>query len=881
MSWWSRLTNVLRSERLDQDLDDEQRFHIESRAEDLEREGLSRQDALEQASRRFGRPLNLREDSHDVKVMTRIESLVRDLRFGFRTLLKDPVVSLAAVISLGLAIGACTGAFSLIDALILRQLPLREPERLVYLNRATAKDPTSSTIFSYPFFDRVRQTVSSHMETFSMSEQSLRQAVLYDAGGVEEKLVAQFVSGNAFDVLGVGPSVGRVLAPSDDVTASENPVAVISHAFWKRRLGADPGVLGRSIQLEQKSYQIVGVAEAGFTGAQPGVLTDIWIPNLTSRFAESIRNPHMGWLQVWGRLLPGATRQALQPIVRTTLANLDEEDGGKARGELAAASALDVVDASTGLSRVRQDFGRPLLALAAIAGLVLLIACSNVANLLLARGAARRREMALRASIGAGRGRLLQQALVESSVLTLAGTGLGVLGAFSAVPLIIAMLSTNEHPVYLDARLDWRVLLFAVALGSVTTMLFGLVPALRASAATPGETIAHGDQRHTASPGMARSLVVVQIGFSLMILFVAGLLLRSFDRLLSVDLGFTPERVSLLSVEVRDRLEAAQASEVARQMLSRVESMPGVESASMSGWALFRGWSWGNTVDIPGRGSVQSRRLAVSSGFFRTMNIRILDGREFVPKDAAALSPIPVIVNETFARKYLSGERAVGSRLTTTNRGQLISYEIVGMTADARDGSVRGEADPYLFSLIGDANGAVEIRSSLDPRTLADYLRKELPLVHPSLRLVDVTRQTSLVDNTLLRERLLAVLSGFFAALGLVLAAVGLYGVLSYAVVRRTREIGIRLALGAPATAVMRSIGGRVALAIAAGVVSGLAGGLYFARFVETFLYETEPVSLSSMGLPVVCLLIVAFVAIWSPMRRATCVDPVEALRTD
>jgi putative ABC transport system permease protein len=489
--------------------------------------------------------------------------------------------------------------------------------------------------------------------------------------------------------------------------------------------------------------------------------------------------------------------------------------------------------------------------------------------------------MALRASIGAGRTRLIQQVLIESGVLTLAATVLGVLAAYAVVPLVVGMLTTNENPVYLEARLDWRLLVFVAAIGCITTILFGLAPALRASRTTPAEVVALGDRYHIAGAGMAGSLVAVQIGFSLMILFVAGLLLRSFDRLLAVDLGFAADRLALLTVETRDRLEPAQAREVGRQLVARIQTLPGVESASVSGWALFRGWSWGSNVDVPGGGSAQSRRLAVSPGFFRTMGIRILDGREFVPQDAEALNPIPVLVNETFARKYLSGERAVGRRLTTTSRGEPISYQIVGVSADVRDESVRGEMIPFLFSMIGDAAGTVELRSSLDPRTLADHLRKELPLVHPSLRLVDVTRQTSLVGNTLLRERLLAVLSGFFAALGLVLAAVGLYGVLSYAVVRRTREIGIRLALGAQAAAVIRSIGGRVAIAIFLGVVVGLAGGLYFGKFLETLLYETEPVSLSSLGLPVLCLSLVALAATWAPLRRATRVDPVEALRTD
>ena len=884
MSLWSRLANALRSDRLDDDLEAEQRFHIEARADELEANGLSRPAALQQASRQFGNRLLLRESSRDAKLLTSLESLWRDLRLGFRLLRKDAVVSSAAVVSLALAIGACTAAFSLIDALILRELPVRDPHGLVYLNRSGPKtnELRFSTVFSYPFFDRIRQATAPHLEAFSMSHQSLRQAVLPDADGIEEKLRTQFVSGNAFNVLGVGAALGRVLQPPDDVTPGGHPVAVISHAFWTRRLGASPAVLGQWIQLEQRPYRIVGVVDAGFTGAQPGALTDIWVPNMMFQ-ADSLQSPTWNWLQIWGRLAPHATRETVQPIALATLTNFEAEQGGppKAREQQTAEAAIDVRDASTGISQVRQQFERPLLALAAIVGVVLLIACSNVANLLLARGAARRREMALRSSLGAGRGRLVQQVLVESSVLTLAAAALGVLCATLAVPLIVGMLATNENPVYLEARPDWRVLAFVASLGSLTTVLFGLTPALRASATTPGEATALGDRHHTANSGVVRPLVAAQIGFSLMVLFVAGLLMRSFDRLLAVDLGFAPERVVLLSVEARDRLEPDQAREVGRLLLERARSMPGVESASMSGWALFRGWSWGNNLEVAGGGRAQTHRLAVSPQFFRTMGTRLLDGREFQAHDTDAANPIPLIVNDTFARRYLPGERAVGRRLTTTSRGQTIAYEIVGVAADTRDGSVRGEMTPYIFSPIGDAGGAVQVRSALDARTLADHLRMELPRVHPSLRLVDVTRQSSLVGNALLSERLLAVLSGFFAALGLALAAVGLYGVSSHAVVRRTREIGIRLTLGARPAAIVRTVLGRVAMAVAAGTVAGLLGGSYFARFVQTLLFEIEPVSLSSLGLPVLCLAGVSLVAAWFPARRATRVDPAEALRME
>jgi putative ABC transport system permease protein len=884
MSWWSRVSNALRPRRLDDELEEEQRFHIQARAEDLEARGLSRDAAVEQATRQFGHPLVLRESSRDVRLLTSVESVWRDLRLGVRLIRRDAVVSSAAIVSLGLAIGACTAAFALIDALILRELPVRDPDQLVYVNRTGAgnsMDQRYSAIFSYPFFERVRQISSPHMEAFSMSHQSLRQALLPDAAGVEEKLQTQFVSGNAFSALGVSAAAGRLLTASDDLTPGAHPVAVISHAFWNRRLGGDRGAIGKWIQLEQRQYQIVGVAEAGFTGAQPGMLTDIWAPNMMFN-DEALRSATWNWLQVWGRLVPNTAADTVQPVIQTAVANFEaEQPGKKPREQQAAELTIELRDAATGFSRIRQNFERPLLALGAIVGVVLLIACSNVANLLLARGASRTREMALRVSIGAGRRRLVQQVLVESSVLTAAATALGVLSATLGVPLIIGMLTTNENPVFLEARADWRALLFVGALGTLTTVFFGLVPALRASATAPADVTALGNRHHTSSAGVVRPLVTLQIGFSLMVLFVAALLLRSFDRLLAADLGFTPERLVLLSIESRDRLDPARAREVNRQLLARVQTIPGVESASMSWWALFRGWSNANNVEVPGRGRAQTFRLAVSPGFFKTMGTRLVEGREFNAQDADSANPVPVIVNTTFARKYLSGQRAVGQRLMTTSRGQALTYEIVGVAADVRDGSVRGEMNPFLFSPLGDAGGTVQIRSSLDPRTLADQVRAQLPGVHPSLRLVDVVLQSTLVGATLLSERLLAVLSGFFAALGLALAAVGLYGVSSHAVVRRTREIGIRLTLGARPEAIIRAVLGRVALAIAAGIVLGIAGGLYFAQFLDVFFYEIEPLSVSSFALPVLGLVSVALLAAWSPVRRAARVDPAEALRME
>jgi hypothetical protein len=365
--------------------------------------------------------------------------------------------------------------------------------------------------------------------------------------------------------------------------------------------------------------------------------------------------------------------------------------------------------------------------------------------------------MALRASIGASRGRLLQQILIESAVLTVAASVLGVFASRASVPFIVAMLTTNENPVYLDARVDWRVLGFVAALGCLTTVVFGIVPALRASAASPGDVIALGERGHSTKAGVVRSLVAAQIAFSLMILFVAALLMRSFDRLLAVDLGFNPEHIVLLSIEARDRLESARGREVERQLLERVKTLPDVESASLSGWALFRGFSNTNFLFLPDGRRASTFRLQVSAQFFQTMRTPVLDGREFRATDSEASDPVPVIVNDAFVHKYVPGQRVVGQLWSSARAGRGLRYEIVGVVANTRDGSVRGEMNPFLFTPIGDPGGTLEIRTTMDPRTLADRLRHELPQIHPSLRLVDVTLQTSLVRNALLRERLLAV----------------------------------------------------------------------------------------------------------------------------
>jgi predicted permease len=885
MSWMSRFTNVLRLRRVDRDLDDEQRFHLESRIEDLMRDGLTREQAAARAARQFGGRLRTRESSRDVKLLPWLDSLARDARHGVRLLRRDATVTTAAVVSLALAIGACTAAFSLIDALMLRTLPVRDPASLVYLTRDTSEtDIRIATLLSHPHLQRFRAAAPSQVEIFSMSHQSLRQAILPDSGGAEEKLRLQFVSGNAMTVLGVGTALGRILQPSDDVTRSAHQVAVISHAFWSRRFAADPRAVGRWMEIEQQPFQIVGVAERGFTGSEPGVLTDVWAPNMMWGRGQDLSNSDWNWLRVWGRLAPGVDREAIVPIVNTTYTNLEREKQSARQSPAPAtrrAERLAVRPAATGVSGLRERFARPLVILAALVGIVLLIACSNLANLLLARGAARDREMMLRASIGASRARLLQQVLVEASILTAAATLVGIVFARAAVPLIVGMITMSDNPVYLDTTIDLRVVAFVTALGSLTTLVFALAPAMRASAAPPHGALAQSGPRHTSQSVLLRPLVALQIGFSLMVLFVAGLLLQSFDRLTRVDLGFAPDGVALVTIEAREPLAPDVNRAAGRQLLEEVRRLPGVEAASLSGWGFFKGWSSNGSFAIPGSGHAQTRILQVSPGFFATMHVKVIAGRELEARDVAVEEPSALVVNEAFARTYFPGESAVGQRLERERRGQTVRYEIVGVSRNARDGDVRGAVGPYVYEPTPDPQGALQIRTRLDLPTLTARVRELLPRVHPSLRLTDVTLQSSLVGNAMLRERLLAVLSGFFALVGLVLAAVGLYGVSSYAVVRRTREIGIRLALGARPVAVVRSVLGSVGVAALIGAAGGVAAGLFFSRFVRTLLFETQPLDPWSLAVPAAGLMLVVIIAASRPAHRAARIDPVVALRAD
>ena len=885
------MANVFRSSVVDRVLDEEMQFHIEARVEDLVAAGMTRQAAELAASRQFGNRLRLRESSRDIKLLPWLESLFKDSRFALRIFRKNIVVTGAAIASLTLALGACLAAFSLIDALILRPLPVREPERLVYLTFPTysAGFPLGSN-FSYPLFSRLRDSARNDVELFAASSDETRRRVTFQNAAAEDEVRVQFVAGDAFSVLGVRPAVGRLLTSADDVTPGAHAVAVASHSFWRRRFGADPSVVGSAFTFGEKRLEIVGVAQDSFTGIEPGRLVDLWVPiAMYDVEGFTFTNPEWNWLKVLGRVNPGVTPERARDVLQGPFSEFRRELMAVRRGPADPPdrvaryinTPLMLPSAANGPSGLRSQFDRPLWILSVLVGLVLLISVSNLANLYLARGAVREHEMSVRLSIGASRVRLVQQMLIESLLLAAVASFFGLLFARVAGPLIIEMLAPSTSPVYLELRTDWRLLAFLCIAGALTTILFGLIPALRASRVAPIGVLRGGQPRATSRTGLPRPLVAVQVGFSLAILFVAGLFLLSFGRLANTDVGFDRDGVLLVRVESRDRLDPEMARIAGLQLLERVRSVPGVSNASSSMWPLFSQGGAISRVRVAGHESdtFSPGHLPVSPGFFETMRIRLVAGRDFLPSDSEPLQPTAVIVNEAFARRYFGGASPIGRVYDRTGQPPPVRQEIVGVVTDVR-GDLRSLPLPTVYIPLRGFR-TMQVRAAGDPLALTAVIDREVRATHPSLRPTAFTLQATQVANTLLRERLMALLSSFFAAVGLLMAAVGLYGVLSYSVVRRTREIGIRMALGARSGALVIAIVRDAALMTGVGIIAGLAGGLYLSGFVKGLLHAVYPTDALSIVMPIGCLLLTAFLAAVPAARRASRLDPVEALRSE
>jgi predicted permease len=890
MSWLSRLTNVFRSGRLDRDLDAELEFHIKARTEELIAKGMSPEDAAREARRHFGNRLLLRESSREVKLISWLESVFQDTRFGLRMLRKNAGVTAAAVLSLSLAVGACTAAFSLIDALILRPLPVPDPGQLIYCSYPTfGPSLIESTYTGAALFDRFVQSSGQKVELFGISYPGpLQPITLDDSSDEEESVRSQRISGDGFRILGVQPAIGRVLTASDD----GRRVAVLNHSFWVRRFGSSPTVLGRWLGFQGRQFQIVGVVRNGFDGLIPGYRMDVWLPNTN---ASASRGPSSDWDQVWGRLKPGVrseqARQALQVVFTNYRRDHTDEfiGSGGPPDQLPNYKNAQLIlspGASGSPSMVRMDFERPLWILATVVALVLLIACSNIANLLVARAAAREREMAMRISIGAGRGRLMQQLLIESGLMAGGACLLGLAIAAATAPSIVNLLSPSDFPAYLDLQIGWRVLGFVALIGIATTLLFGLAPALHASGVSPHEALKAGGAKQSSKIGLLRPLLASQVGFSFVVLFLGGLLLISFQKLTSVDLGFSKDRVALFDIRMKNPARNDRAHLAALQLLDSVRRIPTVQAAGMSMTALVGGnygWVMRPGIRFPGHQleSVKPRYLPVSTGFFETMQMRLVDGRDLAARDMGPESTA-VVVNQAFVRHYLSGENPLGVRFEMFDDDpRPAPQEIVGVVQDAKYNNLREATSPTVYGPWGQPDGVMEVRTAGNPMAVAPAIRQAINHSNAGLRVNNVTLQSTRINNSVLRERLMALLAGFFAIVAVVLAAIGLYGVLSYSVVRRTKEIGIRVALGARQLGVVRLVISDVMLVIAVGLGIGIAGGFALGRFVASLLFEVKASDFWSLALPLACFLLACALAALPPAFRAARVDPIVALREE
>jgi predicted permease len=884
MSLWSRVVNVFRGDRLNREIEEEFETHIA--------EAVEQGRDPEEARRAFGAATQRRQESHDALVVGWLDSLRADLVFGWRQLKRNKVTSFAAILSLALAIGACTSAFRLIDALLLRPLPVAHPEQLYVLSRQGIgfdDKPGSFDSWMYPCFQLMRAAAKGDAELIAVSYAD-RADVTYKTDQEMEKANLQHVSGWMFPTFGIEPALGRLFTENDDLKPGAAPYAVLSYDYWSRRFGRDPNVIGHTFHFGDGVYQIVGVSEKKFTGTEPGTIVDIFIPTMMHR---GVTRSDWTWFRTIVVMKPGVAGEPLRAKLAAITHAFEEN---RLRGETGLspetlknvlANQVLMEPAPTGVSGMQQDYNRALGALGVLVLMVLLIACANVANLMTAQAAARAREMALRVSIGAGRWRLVQMVLVESALLALLAAASGALFAWWSAPFVVSMINPPDNPARLILPADWRVLGFGIALTLIVVLLFGLLPALRASSVKPVSILKGGDDPHSRQRLM-HGMIALQVAFCFLVLFVAGLFVTTFERLSNKPTGFSTERLLLLETTSRPK----QSSLYWDQVADHLRAMPGVERVSQASWALLKGVGWNDSISV--NGGPPSTDLAyfmnVSPGFLETMRIPLVSGRDLRESDTY---PNAVIVNETFARKFLNDVNVVGRSVEkASDDGSRERMQIVGVMRDADYRGVREPMLPVVFVPFHHMGATGEMRTvseetfivrtaSANPLALAATLRQEVSKVHSEFHVSNVRTQLELNQAQTVRERLLATLAFFFGAVALLLAGVGLYGVLNYSVQQREREIGIRMALGAQVDDVARRVMAGISVAVAIGAVAGLALGLASVRYIESLLYQVKATDAGVLAIPCLTILLAVVIAAVPAVLRAMRIDPVAMLRVE
>jgi putative ABC transport system permease protein len=897
------MRGLLRKRQVETELDEELRGFLDAAAQEKMRAGMSREEALRAARMEMGGAESVKEQVREASWETRIETLCSDLRFGVRLLRFNPVFAGAAILSLALGIGANTAIFQLIDAVRLRTLPVKNPQEIArvaidHRNGASGNFTTRYSDLTYAMWEQIRAQQEGFSGVFAWAPTSFNTS----PGGEVHNVQGLWVSGDFFGTLGVEPALGRLLTPEDDRPGCASASALISYSFWQREYGGERSVIGRKLTMDRVPFAIAGVTPADFHGVEVGRYFDVALPlcaePLVAGENSQLKSRSGWWLSVMGRLKPGWSVERAAAQLRAISPGLFEatqpSDFNPSQMKHFLQYKLGVFPADSGLSDLRKNYEEPLWLLLGLAGLVLLIASANLANLMLARASAREKEMGMRMAVGASRGRLIRQLLAESLLLAGIGAALGAFLAHNLSTLLVASLSTQNDPLFVDLGTDWRVLGFTTALAVLTCILFGLAPALRATSVSPGVVLRESGRGATQRPsrfGLRRILVVSQIALSLTLLVGAILFARSLNYLAGLDAGFRQDGILVTDIDF-STLNIAKEARVAfsNDLLRRVRALPGVDAAAiarivpLSGDGMNHDILLGDAGEPEGDAPVATFNF-ISPGFFGTLNTRILSGRDFDKHDTAA-SPNVAIVNEAFAKKFANGSNPLGLRFRV-RRLQKTSppYEVVGFVKDTKYGELRENFQPIVYTAVAqsdrpDSDAQILIRSNAPLVSLMSGVKKTVNEVNPSLDISFLSFRT-IIENGLLRDRLMARLSGFFGVLAVVLAVIGLYGVISYMVARRRNEIAIRIALGADREIILKLVMREAALLLGAGLLIGTVLALIGGRLASTMLFGLKPWDLATFAMAIVALALVGVLASLLPAMRAARRDPMVALRDE
>jgi predicted permease len=906
---------------LRRDVDDEIEFHIAMRTRALIATGLDPETARAQAVAQFGDSAAVRTecvtiDTQRARAMSaaeRFDNLRRDVSYAVRSLRQHPGFAVVVILILALGIGANTATFSVIDALMFRALPVAHPETLVIIGDSRRTGSLSvgeprADLGSYPLYVDLRDgnhVLSGLYANGRTNQLDVTVGRADPASGSTpadaEHPHGRFVSGNFFSVLGVHAFTGRTFAPTEDRVVGADPVVVLSHTYWSRRFASDPTVVGQTILIDGARLTIIGIAERGFTGDIVGQTTDLWIPVTM----QPVLMPHdpwittrnVSWLMFMGRLAPGvslAQARAAITVLETRL--LLDHAAGSERGDVERGlreKPPQLEPGARGFSYYRAAFSSAMFTLTAAVGLVLLVVCANVANLMLARAAARGREISVRIALGAGRLRLVQQLLTESAVLAAAGAAGGLLVAWWGRTALLRLAAGGPKPIPLDVAFDAPVLAYTAVLSIVTALLVGLIPALRATRAdvavalrTQGRDAGDGRTKPGRLP-LGKGLVVAQVALSMLLLVGTGMLVRSTERLEHADIGVARDRLVIAEVDAqRTGYTGTRLAALMRDLVARVSAIPGVAAASLSENGIFSGTESGTTLQVEGyTARVDSDTVVayddVGPGYFHAVGAHMLRGRDVETRDNET-APKVAVLNETMARFFFPQNDAVGHHVTADSS----TWQIVGVVADAKESDVRAPPTRRIYfptvQMRQPPGGfKIEVRTGGDPARLVVPLRQALTAADPALVVTDVEPLTDLILGSVGQDRLVASAVSFFGAVALVLSALGLYGVMAYGTSRRTTEFGLRMALGAEPRAVIRMVLGEAMVLAGAGIVIGLPVALAASQLMRGRLFRIGVFDPPSIGIAVIVLAISAAIAAYLPALRASSVTPLAAIRAN